>query len=131
MEKKTKRVTDVQYVLKENASRRIRKELNDLIKTNKDKHTTEYIGCSINELKTYIQNQFTTNMSWNNYGKVWEIDHVIPCKAWDLQDTFESLCCWNYRNLQPLYCDDNRRKKDSYSLDDKKKYIEICRGLFT
>jgi hypothetical protein len=86
--KKNKRVEDVQYKLKEIVSRRVRKELNDYLKIGKNKSTIEYVGCNMNELKGYIESKFSDKMSWENYGKVWEIDHIIPCKGWDLTDDF-------------------------------------------
>lgn len=45
------------------------------------------------ERKNYIE-----NMSWDNYGKEWHIDHIIPCNAWNFSNEFENKC-WNYRNL--------------------------------
>lgn len=45
--KKEKRQKDITYKLKENMSRRIRYELNTLLKGKKTKRTFEYLGCSI------------------------------------------------------------------------------------
>ncbi len=122
--KKEKRVKDVTYKLKENMSRRIRYELNTLLKGKKTQRTFEYLGCSIEELKTYLESKFIENMSWDNYGKAWHIDHIIPCNAWDFSNEFENKCCWNYRNLQPLNSTENQSKKDKFDENDKEKYIE-------
>ena len=127
--KQTKRQEDEQYKLKENVSRRIRSALNDLLKIGKKRRTVEYVGCTIEFLKTYLEEQFVGNMSWENYGEVWEIDHIIPCKAWNLTDDFESMCCWNYRNMQPLYKAANRRKKDKYDETKAAEYIALCRQI--
>ncbi len=105
-------------------SRRIRYELNTLLKGKKTKRTFEYLGCSIEELKTYLESKFIENMSWDNYGKVWHIDHIIPCSCWKLSDEFENKCCWNYRNLQPLDCSENQSKKDKFDEKDRQMYIE-------
>lgn len=48
--KQKKRETDSTYKIKENTSRRIRYELNTLLKGGKSKKTIEYIGCTIEEL---------------------------------------------------------------------------------
>jgi hypothetical protein len=127
--KKNKRINDDEYKLKENASRRIRYELNTLLKGKKTKRTYEYLGCSIDELKKYLETQFTGNMSWDNYGKVWHVDHIIPCASWNLSDEFENNCCWNFRNLQPLYASENQSKKDDYNQSDKIQYIEFMKKI--
>jgi hypothetical protein len=124
------RTDDVNYKLKENTSRRIRYELNTLLKGKKTKRTYEYIGCSIEELKTYIANKLSGEMTWENYGSLWHIDHIIPCAAWNLQDDFENQCCWNYRNLQPLLSHENQSKRDKYDPEEKEAYAESMKSLF-
>jgi hypothetical protein len=125
-----KRKTDIQYKLKLNVSRRIRYELNTLLKGKKTKRTYEYLGCSIDELKTYLESKFVDDMSWENYGSLWHIDHIIPCAAWNLQDEFENACCWNYRNLQPLLSHLNQIKRDKYDPEEKEAYTESMKSLF-
>lgn len=122
--KAKKRLDDMQYKLKENISRRIRYELNTLLKGKKSKRTTEYIGCSIEELKEYIEKQFTEGITWDNYGSVWHIDHIIPCASWNLEDEFENKCCWNFRNLRPLFASENQSKNDKYDSKEKEEYIQ-------
>jgi len=122
--KQEKRETDIKYKLKENASRRIRYELNTLLKGKKTKRTTEYIGCSIEELKTHIEMQFNELMNWENYGSYWHIDHIIPCTAWDLSIEEDNKYCWNFRNLRPLESSENQSKKDKYELNDKEEYVK-------
>jgi hypothetical protein len=127
--KQNKRENDIQYKLQSNMSRRIRYELNTLLKGKKTKRTTEYIGCTIDELKNYIENKFTNGMTWENYGKMWHIDHIIPCSAWDVTSDMESYYCWNFRNLQPLLASENKRKKDKYDEEDKDKYVLFMENL--
>jgi hypothetical protein len=121
--KETKRENDISYRVQSNISRRIRYELNTLLKGKKAKRTVELLGCSIEELKQYIESKFTDKMSWDNYGSVWEIDHIIPCVSWDLTKEFDNKCCWNYRNMQPLIREENRSKKAQYNTNDKESYI--------
>lgn len=125
--KAKKSETDPQYKLKINLSRRIRYELHALGKGRKTNRTVEYIGCTIEDLKTHLERQFTPEITWESYGTVWHIDHRIPCAAWDLVDDFESKCCWNYRNLQPMLSSDNQRKKDKYDMSEKNAYMESMR----
>ena len=82
------------------------------------KHTKKYdsilklIGCSLNDLKQHLEEQFKPEMSWSNYGKIWEIDHIIPCSSFDLTKLEEQQKCFHYTNTQPLFVSENRSKKD-------------------
>ncbi len=127
--KENKRNTDIQYKLQSNMSRRIRYELNTLLKGKKTKRTTEYIGCSIEELKAHLEKMFTTEMSWQNYGSVWHIDHKIPCATWNFENAFENRCCWNYRNLSPMLASENQSKHDKYDENEKQKYMEEMKSI--
>lgn len=128
--KKQKRDNDIHYKLKQNTSRRIRYELNNLLKGKKTKRTTEYIGCTIEKLKEHLEGQFDSSMNWGNYGTYWHIDHIIPCVAWDLASEEDNKYCWNYRNLQPLNSHINQSKKDKYEQTDKEEYIERLKVVF-
>jgi len=127
--KEMKRDTDINYKLQSNLSRRIRYELNTLLKGKKAKRTTEYIGCTIDTLKLYLQEKFVSGMTWENYGSAWHIDHILPCSSWNFQDAFECACCWNYRNLQPIFASDNQSKNDTYKEEDKVEYIYRMKQL--
>lgn len=61
------------------------------------------IGCSIEECKVYLEKQFYPEMSWENHGDVWEIDHIIPCFRFDLTDVRQQKECFHYTNMQPLF----------------------------
>jgi len=121
---------DVNYKIKENTSRRIRYELNTLLKGKKTKRTTEYIGCTIEELKVHIEQQFKNGMNWENYGSYWHIDHIIPCSAWNLSIEEDNMLCWNFRNLQPLESSLNQSKKDFYEEETKNRYIDKMKSVF-
>lgn len=76
---------------------------------------TQYLGCSLDELKTYIESKFLPGMTWENYSiNGWHIDHIKPLNLFDLSDPeqLKEACC--YRNLQPLWAKDNRSKGDKY-----------------
>jgi len=79
----------------------------------KSGNTVELLGCTIPELKSYLESKWLTGMSWDNYGRgydKWHIDHVLPCKFFNLADPKQQKACFNYRNLQPLWAKDNLSK---------------------
>jgi len=109
---------DPLYKLRITVSERIRQALKyHLAGTYKKKDSTiELLGCSIDELKTHLQNQFKEGMTWQNHGE-WHIDHIIPCAAFDLSKKEDCLKCFNYKNLQPLWAHENLSKSDKIPID--------------
>ena len=73
----------------------------------------DLLGCSIPDLKVYLEDKFSKEMSWNDFmgGKI-QIDHIIPCAAFDLTKEDEQRKCFYYKNLQPLWNIENIRKSD-------------------
>jgi hypothetical protein len=56
-------------------------------------------------------------MSWDNYGHgrdKWNIDHIIPLRAFDLSQEQHIVLACHYLNLQPLWQPENFSKKDRY-----------------
>ena len=110
-EAKIKRENTVVYQnikLRANLRQRIRMALQINTKTGS---TLELIGCSIKELRTYLEAKFLPDMTWENYG-LWHIDHIKPCSSFDLSLKSEQKKCFNYSNLQPLWAKDNLSKGD-------------------
>ena len=71
------------------------------------------LGCSIDELKSYLESKFLSGMSWDNYGFYgWHIDHIKPLASFDLTDRKQFLEACHYKNLQPLWAKDNLIKGD-------------------
>lgn len=98
--------TDIQYLLRS----RLRSRLSGALKGNfKAGSAVRDLGCSIPELKVYLENQFIEGMSWDNHGE-WHIDHILPMSSFDLTDRDQLLECCNYKNLQPLWAHDNLSK---------------------
>jgi 5-methylcytosine-specific restriction endonuclease McrA len=76
-------------------------------------HTVELLGCSIEDLRSHLEQQFTPGMTWDNYGvHGWQIDHIIPLSYFNLSDPEQQKRAWHYTNLQPLWAVDNIRKSN-------------------
>lgn len=72
------------------------------------------LGCSIAELKLYLESKFQAGMTWENHGrKGWHIDHVIPLSKFNLSNREDLLKACHYSNLQPMWAIDNIRKSNS------------------
>lgn len=91
---------DINFKLKSNLKSRFYHAINN---ENKVYSINKLLGCSINELKQYIENQFKPEMDWDNHGEIWEMDHIIGCCSFDLNKLEEQKKCFHYTNLQPLF----------------------------
>jgi len=98
----------------------------------KTKHTFELIGCTSEELKAHIEKQFKKTMSWKNYGE-WHVDHIVPLayfeKNFDMNLISIQRIAFNYNNLQPLWAEENLKKKDKTFLKEAEKKIAEIKKL--
>jgi hypothetical protein len=101
--------TDAGFKLKHTLRGKLRKLLNG---TNKTNSALYYLGCTIDFFKGYLEAKFCKGMTWENYGTLWHIDHIIPCRAFDLTKEEDRCKCLHYSNLQPLLAIDNLKKLD-------------------
>jgi hypothetical protein len=110
---------NLQFVISERLRGRLRAALkNQGISSEKRAESAlNLVGCSIEELKAYIEEQFTEGMSWENYGE-WHIDHIRPCASFDMSNEVEQKECFHFLNLQPLWASENLRKGSRFSESD-------------
>jgi hypothetical protein len=75
----------------------------------KNNKTEVLLGADFFTVKEFLERQFLKGMTWDNYGEVWNIDHIIPLDiAGEDVELINKLCY--YQNLSPIYCKDNFRK---------------------
>lgn len=67
----------------------------------------EILGCTFDEFKIHLENQFTEGMSWENQGK-WHLDHIYPVSLAKSEEEIIKLN--HYTNFQPLWAIDNLKK---------------------
>jgi hypothetical protein len=60
-----------------------------------------YFGIDNNSLRNWIEIQFTQEMNWDNYAKVWQFDHVVPLAYFDFNNEVDLKLCWNFINIRP------------------------------
>ena len=72
-------------------------------KTNK---TSLLLGCSQSFLRLWIESQLFGEMTLENYGKIWCLDHCFPIASFNLLDENDIKKCFNWINLRPMYVKD-------------------------
>lgn len=100
--------TDINFKL----ARTLRTRLYGAIQSNqKVGSAIKDLGCTVEELKLYLESLFQPGMTWDNHSlHGWHIDHVIPLVSFDLTDREQFLRANHYTNLQPLWAEDNLEK---------------------
>jgi len=92
------------FFLRRNISIMISKQLKKNNSSKNNQSILKYLEYSIDELKAHLEKQFDNNMSWQNYGSYWHVDHIIPQSTLPYSsmtdDNFKK--CWALSNLRPL-----------------------------
>ena len=101
---KVKYKTDPIYRFKSNMRTHLNVRLKGFLKRKEGK-TLNYIGCDWETFITHLESQFDEKMTWENYGKYWELDHIKPLSK---GGTF------HFKNTQPLPVIENRRKYNKF-----------------
>lgn len=71
------------------------------------------LGCTIEQLRAYLEEQFKPGMTWDNWAlDGWHIDHIKPLTSFDLTDREQFKKACHYTNLQPLWAEENFSKQD-------------------
>ena len=107
-------------LLQRESLRRIMKSI-DIEKT---KPSIEYLGCSAEYFKEYIEKKMKETMTWNNI----HLDHIKPVSKFNLKNMTELLDCCHYSNFQPLLAFDNISKSNKWNEEDELFWNENIKG---
>lgn len=70
----------------------------------------QLIGCHEQTLELWIESNFTEEMTWENLGHNYQIDHVKAMCSFDLSTLEGQKACCNWSNLFPLDTNVNQQK---------------------
>jgi len=113
-----RRKTDPNFKLRKLLRSRLRNTLKGNYRTGS---AVRDLGCTIDELKVYLESKFQEGMTWENHGTIWHIDHIEPLCSFDLTHHEQLLAAIHFTNLRPIFKEENL-SKISY---DKKKSVKI------
>ena len=107
----------------------IRTRIGNAIK-NRSNSSKDLLDCDIDLYISYIEFQFDNEMTWDNYGDLWQIDHVNPICNFNLENDIEQKEAFNWKNTRPLKTYENlSRSKNSNLIDINKHNIIVCNFL--
>lgn len=97
----------------------LRSRLTDaLCRMSKAASVVVMVGCDMGMLRLWLEWQFTREMTWENQGSFWHIDHVLPVSKFNLADASHQQQSFHWTNLQPLAKGENLAKRDKIVLVD-------------
>lgn len=77
-----------------------------------ERHWENLVPYTLAQIREHLEKQFTPEMTWDNYGDYWEIDHIIPQNLFNIENPegLDFQICWSLMNLRPLFWEENRRR---------------------
>lgn len=107
-----------QYRIKKSMAQGIRYKLRKRLGDKRGKRTFyDILPYTADDLFKHLEGRFKPGMSWDNYGKEWHIDHVVPDSWFDYKDIkdegFEES--WKLENLQPMWAEENMKKGNRFA----------------
>ena len=91
---------DPLFKLKKHTAALIRNSMKASSYNKGGRKTIELLGCDLVFFRQHLQDQFTPEMTWNNYGSYWSIDHICPCSQ--AQTEHEMIALQHHSNLRPM-----------------------------
>jgi hypothetical protein len=83
-----------------------------------------YFGLDIQNLRNWFAIQFEPDMNWDNFGKKWQLDHIIPVTCFDFSVEAELKICWNFINLRVTSPDNTKNRSFALEILSAKAYFE-------
>lgn len=59
-----------------------------------------FFGLDIESMRKWFEFQFNEVTAWENFGTVWQFDHIIPVTYFDFSIEDELKKCWNFTNIR-------------------------------
>lgn len=83
-----------------------------------------YFGLDINTLREWFALQFTPEQNWDNYGKAWQFEHIVPATYFNFMEEAELKLCWSFINMRVQSLDGEGQPTSSINLLAAKTYFK-------
>lgn len=83
-----------------------------------------FFGLDIQTLREWFSLQFSINLNWDNYGKAWQFEHVVPATYFNFMDEEELKLCWSFINMRVQVLDEDGQPASSFNLLAAKTYFK-------
>lgn len=72
-----------------------------------------YFGLDIENLRSWFETRFMGGMNWENFGKEWQFEHIVPVNLFDFNNDEDLKLCWSFINLRA----ERKEKQTAVSFD--------------
>lgn len=84
-----------------------------------------YFGLDIETLRNWFELQFTEDINWDNFGKAWQFDHIVPTTYFDYTSEGDLLLCWNFINIRVEKIESNKNRGNRIDLLAVRPYFQV------
>ena len=83
-----------------------------------------YFGLDANTLRSWFECQFTKELNWDNFGKAWQFDHIVPATYFDYSNEKDLYLCWSFINMRVEAIDSDKSKGNRIEALAVRSYFE-------
>lgn len=83
-----------------------------------------FFGLDIQMLREWFSLQFSAQISWDNYGKAWQFEHMIPSTYFNFADEHDLKRCWSFINMRVQPLDEDGQPTSSLNLLAARAYFQ-------
>jgi hypothetical protein len=83
-----------------------------------------FFGLDIQTLREWFSLQFSDQISWDNYGKAWQFEHIIPSTYFNFTDENDLKRCWSFINMRVQPLDEDGQPSASLNLLAARAYFQ-------
>lgn len=59
-----------------------------------------YFGLDIQMIRNWFELQFEKGVSWENFGTLWQFEHIVPVAYFNFEYDLDLQLCWNFTNIR-------------------------------
>jgi hypothetical protein len=109
-----------------------------VLEKNKSSYYAPFFGLDIERFRGWIEAQFDAELSWENFSKAWQFDHIMPVAYFDFTKEEDMRLCWNFTNIQVDKTNLNKNRSNRIDVLAAKSYFEalydrtgyaVCKGM--
>lgn len=82
-----------------------------------------YFGLDWSKMRQWIEIQFTNGQNWDNFGKAWQFEHVLPVAFFDFSVEADLRLCWHFINIRVAPIQEEEQNPGSLSILVARKYF--------
>ncbi|MES1214129.1 MAG: hypothetical protein ABUT20_01330 [Bacteroidota bacterium] len=95
-----------------------------VLEKNQSTYYAPYFGLDIQNMRHWFEVQFEKDTTWDDFGRKWQFDHIIPVTYFDFSKESELKICWNFTNIRVENFQLNKNRGNRLDVLAAKGYFE-------